>query len=186
MKGNLPTIAVRDIAIQKQANDLVLATFGRGFYVLDDYSMMRQTNKQSLEQSSMLFPVKDALMYIRSNTVFSGFQGSSFYTAPNPPYGAALTYYLKDAPKTLKQMRQEAEREADKKKQPIRYPSIEELRAETEEDAPALLFTITDEQGKVVRRISAHRRRRNSARRLGYALHAARDFRRAAAPCRRS
>ena len=155
MKGNLPTIAIRDIAIQKQANDLVLATFGRGFYVLDDYSMMRQTNKQSLEQNSMLFPVKDALMYIRSNTVFSGFQGSSFYTAPNPPYGAAMSYYLKDAPKTLKQIRQEAEREADRKKQPIRYPSIEELRAETEEDAPALLFTISDEQGKVVRRLTA-------------------------------
>ena len=155
MKGNLPTIAIRDIAIQKQANDLVLATFGRGFYVLDDYSMMRQTTKQSLEQSSMLFPVKDALMYIRSNTVFSGFQGSSFYTAPNPPYGAAMSYYLKDAPKNLKQKRQEAEREADKKKQPIRYPSIEELRAETEEDAPALLFTISDEQGKVVRRLTA-------------------------------
>ena len=155
MKGNLPTIAVRDIAIQKQANDLVLATFGRGFYVLDDYSMMRQTNKQSLEQNSMLFPVKDALMYVRSNTVFSGFQGSSFYTAPNPPYGAAMSYYLKDAPKTLKQIRQQAEREADRKKQPIRYPSIEELRTETEEDAPALLFTISDEQGKVVRRLTA-------------------------------
>ena len=155
MKGSLPTIAIRDIAIQKQANDLVLATFGRGFYVLDDYSMMRQTNKQSLEQSSMLFPVKDALMYIRSNAVFSGFQGSSFYTAPNPPYGAAMSYYLKDAPKTLKQIRQQAEREADRKKQPIRYPSIEELRTETEEDAPALLFTISDEQGKVVRRLTA-------------------------------
>ena len=155
MKGNLPIIAVRDIAIQKQANDLVLATFGRGFYVLDDYSMMRQTNKQSLEQNSLLFPVKDALMYVRANTVFSGFQGSAFYTAPNPPYGATFGYYLKDAPKTLKQTRQEAEREADKKKQPIRYPTIEELRAETEEDAPALLFTITDEQGKVARRLTA-------------------------------
>ncbi len=155
MKGNLPTVAIRDIAIQKQANDLVLATFGRGFYVLDDYSMLRQTNKQMLEQSSLLFPVKDALMYVRSNTVFAGFQGSSFYTAPNPAYGATFVYYLKDAPKTLKQKRQEAEREADKLKKPIRYPTIEELRTETEEDAPALLFTITDAEGKVVRRISA-------------------------------
>ncbi|CAN5267831.1 hypothetical protein BH20ACI1_BH20ACI1_06100 [soil metagenome] len=155
MKGGLPTIAVRDIAIQKQANDLVLATFGRGFYVLDDYSPLRQTRKDTLEQSSMLFPVKDALMYIRSNAVFAGFQGSAFYTAPNPPYGATMVYYLKDAPKTLKQKRQEAEREAEKKKRPIRYPSVEELRAEREEDAPALLFTITDEQGKVVRRLTA-------------------------------
>jgi photosystem II stability/assembly factor-like uncharacterized protein len=155
MKGNLPTIAIRDIAIQKQANDLVLATFGRGFYVLDDYAPLRQVKKEALDQSSMLFPVKDALMYIRSNQVFAGFQGASFYTAPNPPYGATFVYYMKDAPKTLKQKRQEAEREAEKKKQPIRYPSIEELRAETEEDAPALLFTISDAEGKVVRRISA-------------------------------
>jgi photosystem II stability/assembly factor-like uncharacterized protein len=155
MKGGLPTIAVRDIAVQKQANDLVLATFGRGFYVMDDYSPLRQTRRDTLEQNSILFPVKDAWMYIRSNTVFSGFQGSSFYTAPNPPYGATFVYYLKDAPKTLKQKRQEAEREAEKKNQPIRYPSIEELRAETEEDAPALLFTVTDSDGRVVRRLTA-------------------------------
>ncbi|HEX8639041.1 MAG TPA: hypothetical protein VF692_13315, partial [Pyrinomonadaceae bacterium] len=72
-----------------------------------------------------------------------------------PAYGATFVYYLKEAPKTLKQRRQEAEREAEKKKQPIRYPSIEELRAETEEDPPALLFTVTDADGKVVRRLSA-------------------------------
>ncbi|MEO6589290.1 MAG: glycosyl hydrolase [Pyrinomonadaceae bacterium] len=155
MKGGLPTIAVRDIAIQKTMNDLVLATFGRGFYVLDDYSALRQTNKPAMEQSSMLFPVRDTLMFVRSNMVFAGFQGSGFYTAPNPPYGAAFDYYLKDAPKTLKQKRQEAEKEAEKKKQPFRYPTIEELREESEEDAPALLFTISDEDGKVVRRISA-------------------------------
>jgi photosystem II stability/assembly factor-like uncharacterized protein len=155
MKGGLPTIAVRDIAIQKKVNELVIATFGRGIYVLDDYSPLRQTNKQSLEQNSILFPVKDALMYIRSNAVASGFQGASFYTAPNPPYGATFVYYLKEAPKTLKQQRQEAEREADRKKQPIRYPTIEELRAETEEEAPALLFTIADAEGKIVRRLTA-------------------------------
>lgn len=155
MKGNLPTIAIRDIAIQRQANDLVLATFGRGFYVLDDYSSLRGVNKAALDQSSQLFPVKDALMYIRSNQVFAGFQGSNFYTAQNPPYGASFVYYLKESPKTLKQRRQEAERDAQKNNQPFHYPTIEELRAETEEDAPALLFTVTDSDGKVVRRLTA-------------------------------
>ncbi|HLM59465.1 MAG TPA: hypothetical protein VK308_01555, partial [Pyrinomonadaceae bacterium] len=155
MKGGLPTIAVRDIAIQRQANDLLLGTFGRGIYVLDDYTPLRQVSKTALDQSSMLFPVKDALMYVRSNTVFAGFQGYSFYTAPNPAYGATFVYYLKEAPKTLKQKRQEAEREAEKNKKPIRYPSIEELRAEAEEEAPALLFTVTDSEGKVVRRLTA-------------------------------
>jgi len=155
LKSGLPTIAVRDIVIHKGMNDLVVATFGRGIYVLDDYTPLRMTNKQTLEQSSMLFPVRDALMYIRSNKIFAGFQGASFYTAPNPAYGATFVYYLKEAPKTLKQKRQEAEREAEKQKKPIRYPSPEELRAETEEDAPALLFTVTDEEGKVVRRLTA-------------------------------
>jgi photosystem II stability/assembly factor-like uncharacterized protein len=155
MKGGLPTIAVRDIAIQRQANDLLLGTFGRGIYVLDDYTPLRQVSKTALDQNSMLFPVKDALMYVRSNTVFAGFQGYSFYTAPNPAYGATFVYYLKEAPKTLKQKRQEAEREAEKNKKPIRYPSIEELRAEAEEEAPALLFTVTDSEGKVVRRLTA-------------------------------
>ncbi|MCA1622659.1 MAG: glycosyl hydrolase [Acidobacteria bacterium] len=155
MKGGLPTVAVRDIAIQKRENDLILATFGRGFYVLDNYAPLREISTEALNKTSALFPVKDALMYIRSNAPFTGFQGASFYLAPNPPYGATFTYYLKDAPKTLKQKRQEAEREAEKKKQPFRYPSIEELRAETEEEPPAIVFTITDSEGKIVRRVSA-------------------------------
>jgi hypothetical protein len=94
-------------------------------------------------------------MYIRSNMVLASFQGASFYAAPNPPYGATFVYYLKEAPKTLRQQRQEAEREAERKKQPFRYPTLEELRAEQEEEPPALLFTITDGEGKVVRRVTA-------------------------------
>ncbi len=155
LKGGLPTIAVRDIAIQKTENDLVLATFGRGFYVLDDYSALRQVRREEMDQRSVLFPVKDALMYVRSNAAFTGFQGSSFYTTPNPPYGATFGYYLKESPKTLKQKRQESERDADKKKQAFHYPSIEELRAETEEEPPAVIFTITDSDGKIVRRFNA-------------------------------
>jgi photosystem II stability/assembly factor-like uncharacterized protein len=155
IKAELPTITVRDIAIQKQENDLVLATFGRGIYVLDDYSALRQTTKDSVKQQAVLYPVKDALMFVRSNAPFTGFQGASFYTAPNPPYGATFTYFLKEAPKTMRQKRQEAEREAEKKKQPFKYPSIAELRAESEEEPPVLVFTITDAEGKVVRRLSA-------------------------------
>ncbi|HNU08216.1 MAG TPA: hypothetical protein PKO33_10670, partial [Pyrinomonadaceae bacterium] len=155
MKGNLPTIAVRDIAIQKSEDDLVIATFGRGIYVLDDYSALRQIKAETVKQQSALFPVRDALMYVRSNSQFTGFQGASFFTAPNPPYGATFTYFLKEAPKTMKQKRQEAEREAEKKKQAFKYPSIQELRAESEEEPPALILTVTDADGKIVRRLSA-------------------------------
>jgi photosystem II stability/assembly factor-like uncharacterized protein len=156
LKGGLPTIAVRDIAIQRKENDLVLATFGRGFYVLDDYSPLRSAKRETLLQSSsMLFPVKDALMYNRSNTSFATSQGASFYTAPNPAYGATFTYYLKEAPKTLKQKRQEAERRADREKQSIHYPTMEELRTESEETPPAVIFTVADPDGKIVRRLTA-------------------------------
>lgn len=155
MKSGLPTIAVRDIAIQKTENDLVLATFGRGFYVLDDYSLLRQIRREAMDQASMLFPVKDALMYVRSNAAFAGAQGAAFYTAPNPAYGATFNYFLKESPKSLRQKRQEAERDAERKKQPFRYPSIEELRAESEEEPPTVIFTVTDAQGAIVRRLNA-------------------------------
>jgi photosystem II stability/assembly factor-like uncharacterized protein len=156
LKGGLPTIAVRDIAIQRTENDLVVGTFGRGVYVLDDYSPLRYAKRETLTSStSMLFPVKNALMYNRSNVSFATSQGASFYTAPNPAYGATFTFYLKEAPKTLKQKRQEAERKAEREKQPIRYPSIEELRAETEETPPTIVFTIADAEGKIVRRMTA-------------------------------
>src|SRR4029078_558694 len=157
LRGGLPTIAVRDIAVQRMENDLVIATFGRGIYVLDDYSPLRQAKRETLTSStSMLFPVKDALMYNRSNSSFANSQGATFYTAPNPVYGATFTYYIKEAPQTLRQKRQAAERRAEREKQPIRYPSINELRAETEETPPALVFTITDSEGKIVRRMTAN------------------------------
>lgn len=155
LRGGLPTIAVRDIAIQKTENDLVLGTFGRGIYVLDDYSPLRQVSASMVQQQSALFPVDDALMYVRSNSSFAGSQGASFYTAPNPAYGATFTYFLKESPKTMRQKRQEAERDAERKKQPFKYPSIAELRAETEEEPPAVIFTITDVDGNIVRRLNA-------------------------------
>jgi photosystem II stability/assembly factor-like uncharacterized protein len=155
MRGGLPTIAVRDIAIHKGENDLVLATFGRGIYVMDNYAPLRQITRATIDQASALFPVKDALMYVRSNTPIAGSQGATFYTAQNPPYGAVFTYYLKQAPRTLRQQRQEAERDAERRRQPFKYPTIEELRRESEEEPPALIFTVTDADGAVVRRVAA-------------------------------
>jgi photosystem II stability/assembly factor-like uncharacterized protein len=156
MKSGLPTIAVRDIAVQRIENDLVIATFGRGFYVLDDYTPLRTATRENLtKDQQMLFPVKDSLMYIRSDAQFTEFQGSAFFKAPNPAYGATFTYFLKEAPKTLKQKRQEAEKRAEREKQPFHYPTIEELRKENEESAPAVILTIADVDGKVVRRMTA-------------------------------
>jgi photosystem II stability/assembly factor-like uncharacterized protein len=157
LKGGLPTIAVRDLAIQKRENDLVLATFGRGFYVLDDYTPLRQLQREMLTKECVCFPVKDAMMYIESHPLGGrgkASQGESFFTAPNPPFGATLTYYLKERLKTKKELRQEAEKEAEKKGITLPYPTPEQLRAEDEEEPPAIILTVTDASGNVVRRLA--------------------------------
>ncbi|MGC2271046.1 MAG: glycosyl hydrolase [Candidatus Sulfotelmatobacter sp.] len=156
LTGGLPTIAVRDMVIQAREGDLVIATFGRGFYVLDDISALRQITAESLEQAAKLFPVRDALLYIERHPLGGrrkGFQGAAFYTADNPPYGAVFTVYLKDKLKTMKEEREDAEKEAAKKNQTLPYPTIEELRAEDEEAKPELYFMVYDESGAPIRQV---------------------------------
>ena len=155
LTGGMPTIQVRDLAIQKRENDLVVATFGRGFYVLDDYTPLRNVTPETLKQESALFPVRNALSYIPAQPLGQngkGFQGEAFYAAPNPPFGAEITYFLKDGLRTKRQERQQREREAARKNETPSYPNAEELRAEADEEAPAIVLTVTDASGKVVRR----------------------------------
>jgi photosystem II stability/assembly factor-like uncharacterized protein len=156
LKGGLPTIAVRDMVMQAREGDLVIATFGRGFYVLDDVSALRQTKAESLEQAGALFPVKDSLLYIERHPLGGpkkAFQGDAFYTAENPPYGAVFTAYLKEKLKTKKEKRKDAEKEAVKKNQTLPYPTNDALRAEAEEAKPEVYFVVYDESGAAVRRV---------------------------------
>jgi photosystem II stability/assembly factor-like uncharacterized protein len=157
LKGGLPTIQVRDLAIQRRESDLVLGTFGRGIYILDNYTPLRLLKSEMLKQDGLLFPVKDALMYIQAQPLGGrgkSFQGESFYTAENPPFGATFSYYLREELKTKKSKRQEAERDAVRKGAAIALPAQSDLRAEEEEEAPAVIFTITDSSGRVVRRLT--------------------------------
>jgi photosystem II stability/assembly factor-like uncharacterized protein len=156
LKGGLPTIAVRDMVIQAREGDLVVATFGRGFYVLDDIAPLRQMKAESTEQAAAMFPVKDALLYVERHPLGGpkkGFQGDAFYAAENPPYGAVFTAYMKDKIKTKKEKRQDAEKEAAKKNQTLPYPSHDDLRAEAQEAKPELYFVVYDESGAPIRRV---------------------------------
>jgi len=156
LKGGVPTIAVRDVAIQDREGDVVLGTFGRGFYVLDDYSPLRGLTRETLEKDAVLFPVKDALAYIEVSRLGGrdkADQGDSFFTAPNPPFGAVFTYYLKDEIQTRTEVRREREKEAIKQEQAPPYPSLDELRAEAREEKPAIVITVTDPEGNVVRQL---------------------------------
>jgi photosystem II stability/assembly factor-like uncharacterized protein len=156
LKGGLPTIAVRDMVIQAREGDLVIATFGRGFYVLDDITPLRQIKAESTEQAAAVFPVKDALLYVERHPLGGpkkGFQGDAFYAAENPPYGAVFTAYLKEKVKTKKEKRQDAEKDAAKKNKTLPYATNDELRAEAEEAKPDVYFVVYDESGAAIRRV---------------------------------
>jgi photosystem II stability/assembly factor-like uncharacterized protein len=163
LKGNFPTIAVRDLWIQKRRADLVVATFGRGVYILDDYRALRTMTPAAAKNEATLFPARDAELYVERAQLGvpkSGFQGASYFTAPNPPVGAVLTYYLKDEIKNLKKQRadQEAKLEKDKGNEPRKenpYPTLEQLRAEERELEPAVVLIVSDEEGNIIRRVPA-------------------------------
>ena len=158
LKGGLPTITIKDMQIQKRESDLVIATFGRGYYVLDDYSPLRNLKKEDLQKTAFISPIKNAWIYIESTPLGvrgKGFQGESFWNAPNPKPGSVFTYYLKDDIKTLREKRMEAEKQKIKIGDAPFYPSMDSLRMEDIQPAPYLLFTVADENGNVVRRLRA-------------------------------
>ncbi|MGA9837757.1 MAG: hypothetical protein WBQ26_10615 [Gemmatimonadaceae bacterium] len=152
LKDGLPTIPVRDLVIQKREDDLVAATFGRGYYILDDIAPLRELTPAVLASDAALLPVKRAPLYMQTSPLGDS-RGGNFYRAPNPPFGAVFTYYLKDAIKTRKEIRQAAEKAAAKKGEDVFYPPWDSLKAENEEQPPQLIFTITDAEGRVVRRL---------------------------------
>ncbi|MEL6686160.1 MAG: glycosyl hydrolase [Pseudomonadota bacterium] len=159
LKTKFPTIDVRDIEIQRRENDLVVGTFGRGIYILDDYTALRTSAESVVESEATLFPVRDSWLYIEGDLwgPWGGnkaVNGDNFWSADNPPYGAVFTYALRDGVKTIAETRRAAEIEIEKEGGDTPYPSWDALRAEDREDDPAIQFIISDEEGNVVRRIS--------------------------------
>ncbi len=162
MKNGLPTIAVRDLEIQRRENDLIIGTFGRGIYIVDDYTPLRTAAADLETAEATLLSVKDPLLYIvasRWGYPPHGSQGDNFYTAENPPYGAVFRYYLRDGYKSLRDSRlaEEADRRKEGGDNP--YPSWDDLRAEDREDDPAIILTVTNGDGEVVRRMTGPARK---------------------------
>jgi photosystem II stability/assembly factor-like uncharacterized protein len=154
--GGLPTIPFRDIEIQAREADLVGASFGRGIFVLDDYSLLRQIDGKTLNSGTVLFPVKKALSYIQRrplNLNGKGFQGDDYYLAPNPPFGAVFSYYLQETLRGGKMERREKEKQLATQGKPIAFPGWDELRREDLEEEPAIILIVRDIAGNVVRRL---------------------------------
>ncbi len=154
-----PVISFRDLAIQRRENDLVGASFGRSFYIFDDYSVLRTVSRKQMEEENILFPTRKSWWYIpRSHLDFyskKGQLGAGHYVAENPEYGAVFTYYLKEDIKTLKEIRQEKEKKLDEKNRDIPFPGWEELEIEKQQDKIKVWISIEDSQGNTVRRVFA-------------------------------
>lgn len=155
LSSGMPTISVRDLDIQRRENDLAVASFGRGFYILDDYSSLREINDELIKKDAYLFPIKDAWMYIEDRSFGRNSMGETFWRGENHPYGAVFTFYVKDNYETLKSKRKKLIDSLEKKGQTPSYPTMAEFKAEDDEQTPTLIFEIKDEDGNTVRKLTS-------------------------------
>ena len=155
LSGGIPNISVRDLAIQKRENDLVAGTFGRGIYILDDYSSLRFND---LNSESKIFKIRDAYWYIEKRPLGGGkkaSQGDGFFVAENPPFGAQITYFLKEKYLSSKEFRITQENQNEKDDVSISVPAWESLDAENNEISPKVWIFIYDDKGKIITKIKA-------------------------------
>ncbi len=149
-----PTIAFRDIEIHRRDNDIVGATFGRGFYVLDDYTPLRAVGSGAMASGSGLAPVRDAWWYVPYAPMQAPGEptlGSTGYNAPNPAFGATFTYYLDNVQQTAQAARRDMERSLRDADDDVPFPGWDALRAEAVESGPKALLMIRDAQNRPVR-----------------------------------
>ena len=148
-----PTISFRDLVIQKRENDLVAASFGRGFFVLDDYSALRgMMNKENIDKTAKLFKPRDAKLFKPRNAL--GNTGGQYYVAENPTFGAVFTYHLNEIPETIKSKRKKIESSLNKENDDIPFPGYDSLTEEMREKPAMLLLSINDSEGNLIRNVS--------------------------------
>ncbi|MCP4460149.1 MAG: glycosyl hydrolase [Cytophagales bacterium] len=156
LKAGIPPISIRDLAIQRRENDLVAASFGRGFFILDDYTALRGVTSAQLGEEATLFEPRDAWRYVPRSVVdfdnTRGSQGSQLYVAPNPDFGAVYTYYLKDEYMSDAKARGEREKNLTGN---VPFPGWEALEKEGREDGPYVYLEVKNSDGDVVNRVLA-------------------------------
>jgi photosystem II stability/assembly factor-like uncharacterized protein len=154
LTGGMPTIAVRDIKLHRRDNDLVAATFGRGFYVLDDYTPLRAVAAGARADGGALLPVRDAWWFVPYQVAQAAGRpelGSDDFTAENTPFGALLTVYLTELPATARESRRAAEQAQRARGIDSPFPGYDRLRAEALESGPTVLVVVSDATGRRVR-----------------------------------
>jgi photosystem II stability/assembly factor-like uncharacterized protein len=101
--SGLPTAPVMALAFQKRENDLVIGTHGRGVYILDNVSPLRELSEKILKEKSHLFPISDAFEYDFASAGSAPVSGNTEFRGENKHYGAMFTYYL-TLPDSIKEL----------------------------------------------------------------------------------
>jgi photosystem II stability/assembly factor-like uncharacterized protein len=91
--GNFPRVAVRDLAVHPRDGDLLIATHGRGIYVLDDLTPLRRLTRKTLDAEAALLPGRPAIMVIPAGE--QTFVSDEEFVGFNPAESATIIYYLK-------------------------------------------------------------------------------------------
>ena len=155
LEGGIPTISSRDVVIQRRENDLVVGTFGRGIYILDDYSPLRELSASKMEQNdALLFKPSRPAKWFRLDRNHSRTDGDDRYAAKNPEHGATFTYFLKESRLTAKEKRQEAEKKLVEDKNYPKYPAWEDIEKENQESEPAVYIEVSDSEGEIINRVA--------------------------------
>jgi len=149
--NGLPTISFRDLAIQKRENDLVAASFGRSFYVFDDYSPLREVSEEMLRKAGILFKPRKALQYVQERRRGPS-QGDDYFQAKNPPYGAVFNYYLSGDYQSLKDARKEREKKIHKDKD-IPFPGWDALDKEKNQSKSTAFLVVKNSNNEIVDRV---------------------------------
>jgi photosystem II stability/assembly factor-like uncharacterized protein len=171
-----PTIAFRDLKLHRRDDDVVGATFGRGFWILDDYGPLRAGSRAQVMArgdgaggdttgagagattfgSGGVMPVRDAWWYVPNLTNQARGRptlGSMAWVAANPDFGASLTVAIPALPAASRETRRDAEQALRDQGADIPFPGYETLRAEGAEGEARAGVLITDAAGEPVRRL---------------------------------
>jgi photosystem II stability/assembly factor-like uncharacterized protein/DNA-binding protein YbaB len=107
LKGNFPTVPIYDIKFHKKNHDLIVATHGRGLFVLDNVTPLEEMTTQTENAGMQLFSILPAFKWYMWSK--RGFSDLTSFTAPNPPNGAMVDYFLKSEIEVTPEMKRKQE-----------------------------------------------------------------------------
>ena len=145
--NNMPPVAIKDIVYQSDEQDLVLATFGRGFAICDEYEKIRAlknnfSNSVSTDEHKLFIP------YSHLGRAGNGFHGSSRFRGENLDEKVNLYFHVGEMEKSLKAQRKEKEKKAEDLDQI--YPSKKSIREEALEISDLYYVSVFNERGEAV------------------------------------